>query len=150
MRVAAIDIGTNTVLMLVAERRTSSPGEVLTALAAVEEHAEITRLGAGVDRTRRLDDDAVARTLDVLRRYAERARALGVVRTAAVATSATRDSDNGSAFRERAAEILGGTVEVASGGREAALTFGGALGGLAIVTARAWPSSTSAEGAPRS
>lgn len=124
-RVAAIDIGTNTVLMLIAERR---DGEVV----AVEEHAEITRLGQGVDRTRRLDDEAVARTLAVLERYAERARALGVQRTAAVATSAARDASNGPAFRERAAELLGGPVDVASGGREATLTFRGALGGLRI------------------
>lgn len=124
-RVAAIDIGTNTVLMLIAERR---DGEVI----AVEEHAEITRLGQGVDRARRLDDAAVARTLEVLERYAARARALGVVRTAAVATSAARDASNGDAFRARAAEIIDGVVDVASGGREATLTFRGALGGLGI------------------
>ncbi|MBI2389844.1 MAG: Ppx/GppA family phosphatase [Deltaproteobacteria bacterium] len=124
-RVAAIDIGTNTVLMLIAERR---GGEVV----AVEEHAEITRLGQGVDRTRRLDDAAVARTLETLERYAARARSLGVARTAAVATSAARDATNGDPFRARAAEILGGGVDVASGGREATLTFRGALGGLGI------------------
>lgn len=124
-RVAAIDIGTNTVLMLIAERR---DGEVV----AVEEHAEITRLGQGVDRAGRLDDEAVARTLSALSKYADRARALGVKRTAAVATSAARDASNGPAFRERATEILGGPVDVASGGREATLTFRGALGGLGI------------------
>lgn len=124
-RVAAIDIGTNTVLMLIAERR---DGEIV----ALEDHAEITRLGQGVDKTRRLDDDAVARTLAALERYAARAKELGVKRTAAVATSAARDASNGPAFRERAAEILGGPVDVASGGREATLTFRGALGGLGI------------------
>jgi exopolyphosphatase/guanosine-5'-triphosphate,3'-diphosphate pyrophosphatase len=124
-RVAAIDIGTNTVLMLVAELR---DGEVV----AVEEHAEITRLGLGVDRTKRLDDGAIARTLEVLERYADRGRALGVVRTAAVATSATRDSENGPAFRENAERLLSGEVSVASGDREARLTFRGALGGLGL------------------
>lgn len=124
-RVAAIDIGTNTVLMLVAEER---EGE----LRAVEDHARITRLGSGVDKTKRLDDAAVKRTLDVLADYAKRARELGVVKTAAVATSAARDSENGADFRARASEILGGEVDVASGGREAILTFRGALGGLGI------------------
>ncbi len=125
VRVAAIDIGTNTVLMLIAEAR---DGE----LRAVEDHARITRLGKGVDRTKRLDADAVARTLEVLREYAARARELGVVRTAAVATSAARDAVNGAEFRARASEILGAEVDVASGGREAVLTFRGALGGLGI------------------
>lgn len=125
IRVAAIDIGTNTVLMLVAELR---DGEVV----AVEEHAEITRLGLGVDRTKRLDDAAITRTLEVLERYAERGRALGVVRTAAVATSATRDSANGPEFREKAEKLLSGEVSVASGDREARLTFRGALGGLGL------------------
>ncbi len=124
-RVAAIDIGTNTALMLVAEHRDG-------VVVAVEDHATITRLGKGVDRTRRLDDEAVARTLEVLRGYATRARALGVAATAAVATSATRDSLNGEEFRRAAAELLGGPVEVASGEREALLTFRGALGGLGL------------------
>lgn len=124
-RVAAIDIGTNTVLMLIAETR---DGE----LRAVEDHARITRLGYRVDQTRHLDDEAMERTLEVLREYAARIRELGVVRVAAVATSAVRDSDNGDAFRERASRILGATVDVAPGAREAILTFRGALGGLDI------------------
>lgn len=125
VRVATIDIGTNTVLMLVAEQR---DGEVV----ALEDHAQITRLGYGVDRTKRLDDAAVERTLEALRAYAERARALGVTAIAAVATSAARDAVNGAEFRARAAEILGAEVDVASGAREAILTFRGALGGLSI------------------
>ena len=129
MRVAAIDIGTNTALMLVAERRPDG------AVVAVEDHAEITRLGRGVDRTKRLDDAAVARTLEVLRGYAARAQALGVARIAAVATSASRDAENGAEFRARAAECLGvglDDVAIADGTREAQLTFAGALGGLGL------------------
>lgn len=125
-RVAAVDIGTNTALMLVAERRADG------VIVAVEDHATITRLGKGVDRTRRLDDEAVARTLEVLRGYSARARALGAGSMAAVATSATRDSVNGDAFRDAAATLIGGPVEVATGEREALLTFRGALGGLGL------------------
>jgi len=125
VRVATIDIGTNTVLMLIAESR----GE---EVVAIEDHAQITRLGYGVDRTKRLDDSAVERTLAVLSQYAERARALGVGGVTAVATSAARDAANGDDFRRRAAEILGAEVDVASGAREAVLTFRGALGGLDI------------------
>lgn len=124
-RVATIDIGTNTVLMLIAEER---DGE----LVALEDHAQITRLGYGVDRTKRLDDAAVERTLAALTSYAERARALGAAAISAVATSAARDAENGPEFRERAAAILGADVDVASGSREAILTFRGALGGLSI------------------
>jgi exopolyphosphatase/guanosine-5'-triphosphate,3'-diphosphate pyrophosphatase len=125
LRVATIDIGTNTVLMLIAEQHDGD-------LIAVEDHAQITRLGFGVDRTKRLDDEAVERTLSVLTAYAQRARALGVRAISAVATSAARDAENGAEFRERAAAILGADVDVASGGREAILTFRGALGGLSI------------------
>jgi exopolyphosphatase/guanosine-5'-triphosphate,3'-diphosphate pyrophosphatase len=128
VRVATIDIGTNTTLMLVAERR----GD---AIAKVEDHAEITRLGKGVDRTKRLDDAAIARTLAVLERYAARAKELGVARIAAVATSASRDASNGPEFRARAAATLGvaiDDVQIVDGAREAKLTFVGALGGLGI------------------
>lgn len=124
-RVAALDIGTNTVLLLVAERGPDGPRAVL-------ERAEITRLGRGVDRTKRLDEAAVARTLDVLARFAAEARALGASSFAAVATSASRDAENGADFRARAEALVGGAVEIVSGRREADLTFRGALGGLGI------------------
>jgi exopolyphosphatase/guanosine-5'-triphosphate,3'-diphosphate pyrophosphatase len=125
-RVAAVDIGTNTVLLLVAERR--ADGEIV----ALEERAEITRLGKGVDRTHRLDEQAVERTLAVLDDYRVRAQELGATTIAAVATSASRDAENGAEFRERAARTLGGAIDVISGPREAALTFAGALGGLGL------------------
>ncbi len=128
-KVAAFDIGTNTVLLLVAERGPDGPRSVL-------ERAEITRLGRGVDKTKRLDEAAIARTLAALERFAGEARALGVTRVAAVGTSASRDAENGAEFRARAAEILGGTVEIVSGDREADLTFRGALGGLGITGSR--------------
>src|SRR5919206_3722821 len=88
---AAIDVGTNTVLLLVAERR----GD---AFAPVVERAEITRLGRGVDRTGRLDPAAIRDTVEVLGRYAAEARALGASGIACVATSAARDAANGAEF----------------------------------------------------
>ena len=89
-RFAAIDVGTNTVLMAVAERGVG--GRLLPVL----EREEITRLGEGVDRTRRLSPQAMERTAAVLCRFAEEARAEGVSSFAAGATSAARDAANGS------------------------------------------------------
>lgn len=124
-RVGAIDIGTNSVLLLVAERR----GDELVPLL---ERATITRLGQGVDRTRELAADAVERTLDCLAGYGEDLRAWGVQRARAVGTSAMRDARGGQAFRERAALLLGFEPEVISGDEEARLSFVGGLSGLPI------------------
>lgn len=125
MRVAAVDIGTNSVLLLVAERR----GGELVALA---ERATITRLGQGVDATRALAPEAVERTLACLARYGEEIRALGVARIDAVGTSAMRDAAGGAEFIARARELLGVAPRVISGDEEAALTFAGALTGLSL------------------
>jgi exopolyphosphatase/guanosine-5'-triphosphate,3'-diphosphate pyrophosphatase len=113
-RVAAIDVGTNTVLLTVAERRGGG-------LAPVVERAEITRLGRGVDRTGRLDDAAIAETVAVVARYAAEARALGATRIAAVATSAARDASNGAAFFAATREAAGLEPEIIPGGEEARL-----------------------------
>jgi exopolyphosphatase/guanosine-5'-triphosphate,3'-diphosphate pyrophosphatase len=123
LRVAAIDIGTNSVLLLVAERR----GD---ALVALDERATITRLGKGVDRTRELAPEAVERTLACLREYGDAARALGVDRVDVVGTSAMRDARGGAEFVARAAELVGVAPRVVSGEEEAALSFEGALAGL--------------------
>lgn len=123
MRVAAIDIGTNSVLLLVAEAR---GGE----LVPVIERARITRLGQGVDRSRALAPEAVARTIEALEAFGEELRAAGAERVAAVGTSAMRDAEGGAMFRARAGAILGAEPQVISGDEEAALTFAGALTGL--------------------
>lgn len=120
MRIAAFDIGTNNVRMLVAEL---SGGK----LAPLIDRAEITGLGRGVDRTRRLDDEAVGRTLEALGRFEARARELGVDAVAAVGTSATRDAANGPLFLAKVRELVGIDVEIVSGAREAQLAFAGAL-----------------------
>jgi exopolyphosphatase/guanosine-5'-triphosphate,3'-diphosphate pyrophosphatase len=124
-RFAAIDIGTNTVLLLIAER--SGHG-----LVAVEEHATITRLGAGVDRTRRLDADAASRTLTCLERYAAAMRDSGVSRVSVVGTSALRDAEGAREFLDQAESILGERPRVIGGEEEAALSFVGTLSGLPI------------------
>jgi exopolyphosphatase / guanosine-5'-triphosphate,3'-diphosphate pyrophosphatase len=123
MRVATIDIGTNSVLLLVAE---SEGG----ALRPVLERATVTRLGEGVDRNRRLLDAACERSLACLTDYASELRELQVSQLAAVGTSAMRDAAGGREFVARAARILGVAPRVIDGNEEARLTFAGALSGL--------------------
>ncbi|HET8541163.1 MAG TPA: Ppx/GppA phosphatase family protein [Anaeromyxobacter sp.] len=132
-RLAAIDVGTNTVLLLVAERRGG-------ALAPVLERAEITRLGRGVDATGRLDAAAIRETVRVLAEFAASARSLGAARIACVATSAARDASNGGEFFEEARRAAGLVPEVISGDEEARLVwasawrdFGAAGGALAVL-----------------
>src|SRR5436190_12904734 len=124
MNLATIDVGTNTTLLLVA--RTGPTGPTGPTLEAVEERAEITRLGRGIGREGALDPQAIARTLAVLIDFAAIARRHGA-RIAAVGTEALRRAPNASAFLEPAAELLGTGVEVIDGEREAALTFGAVL-----------------------
>lgn len=131
-RYAAIDVGTNTVLLLVAERRGA-------ALAPVLERAEITRLGRGVDATGRLDPAAIRDTVRVLAEYAAAARALGARVLACVATSAARDAANGAEFFAAAREQAGLSPEIISGDEEARLVYAsafrdfGAGGALAVL-----------------
>lgn len=125
MRIAAIDIGTNTVLMLVAERRGAD-------VVAVEDHHEITRLGEGVDRTRALAPAAIERTCACLDRYAEIAKRLGVERAVVVGTSAMRDAKGGEAVRDHVRAKFGVDARVISGEEEARVTFVGALSGLGV------------------
>jgi exopolyphosphatase/guanosine-5'-triphosphate,3'-diphosphate pyrophosphatase len=116
VRVAAADIGTNTLVFLVAEKTSSG-------LTAVADGAEIVRLGEGVDRTGDLAPAAVERTLAALGTFVQNARALGVARLAAVGTQALREVRSGAAFVARASAILGGPVEIISGEREARLAW---------------------------
>lgn len=129
MRVAAIDIGTNSVLLLIAEQRGS-------ALVPVLERATITRLGQGVDATRALAPEAVERTLACLAGYADDLKHAGVQALEAVGTSAMRDARGGEELRARAGALLGVEPRVISGLEEAELTFAGALSGLALDPAR--------------
>lgn len=125
MRVATIDIGTNSVLLLVAERRED-------VISPVIERATITRLGQGVDATRTLAPEAVRRTLDCLARYAEEIKAWRVDRIDVAGTSAMRDAAGGESFRLEAKSLLGVEPRVISGREEAELTFEGSMTGLGL------------------
>jgi exopolyphosphatase / guanosine-5'-triphosphate,3'-diphosphate pyrophosphatase len=124
VRVAAIDIGTNTVLLLVADHTEGG------ALVAVAERATVTRLGENVDRTRRLAADAIARTAACLEDYSRTARELGASRVGVVATSAMRDASGGEGLRKRIVELFGVEAQILSGSEEARLAFRGAVAGL--------------------
>jgi exopolyphosphatase/guanosine-5'-triphosphate,3'-diphosphate pyrophosphatase len=124
MRVATIDIGTNTVLLLVADRQSDG------SLIAVAERARITRLGEGVDRSRRLAAAAVDRTTACLREFAQAIRELSPDRVAVVGTSAMRDATGGAEFATEVQALFGVAPRVITGEAEARLTFRGATGGL--------------------
>ena len=126
VRVAAIDCGTNSLRLLIADVDPRAG-----RLDDVERRMEIVRLGQGVDATGRLAPDALTRTFRVLEDYAgtiQRASA-GLVRM--VATSATRDAANAAEFVAGVSKILGVAPEVLSGDEEARLSFTGATAELA-------------------
>jgi exopolyphosphatase/guanosine-5'-triphosphate,3'-diphosphate pyrophosphatase len=132
-RVAAIDIGTNSVRLLVADGEGhDDPRQA--KVATVERLMRITRLGQGVNETRALHPDAIARTVAVLREYREVIERLGVTKVRATATSAARDSTNRDDFFAAVHDALGVTPELLSGEEEAALSF---LGATATIDAPA-------------
>jgi exopolyphosphatase/guanosine-5'-triphosphate,3'-diphosphate pyrophosphatase len=122
-RVAAVDVGTNSVRLLVAD---ASGAE----LVPVERRMRITRLGQGVGTSGRLHPDALGRTLDVLREYRQVIEELGAERVRATATSAARDAANRDDLFTPATDILGIAPELLSGEEEGRLTFLGATAGL--------------------
>lgn len=125
-RVAAIDCGTNSIRLLVAD--VDRGAKTLTDL---DRRMEVVRLGQGVDRTGRIAPEALERTLDATRRYAEVCAGLGVERVRFVATSASRDAENRADFVDGVRAALGVEPEVVAGDEEAALAFRGATGVLA-------------------
>ena len=125
MRIATIDIGTNTVLLLVAETRGGD-------LVAIREGATITRLGENVDKTRELKPEAIARTNAALTDFAAVVRDAQVDAVAVVGTSAMRDARGGEKVRSHVKSEFGVDARVLSGDEEAKMTFAGALSGLAI------------------
>ena len=120
-RVAAIDCGTNSIRLLVAD-----VDPVRRTLTDVDRRLEIVRLGQGVDKTGRLAPEALARTLGALREYAGIIRACRVDEVRMVATSATRDASNAAEFTRGVVAVLGVEPEVLTGDEEARLSFAGA------------------------
>jgi exopolyphosphatase / guanosine-5'-triphosphate,3'-diphosphate pyrophosphatase len=120
-RVAAVDCGTNSIRLLIADIDTER--SVLTDIAR---EMRIVRLGEGVDRTGRLSPAALDRTIGALREYAGLIAQASPVAVRMVATSATRDADNAQEFVDRVKEVLGVAPEVVTGDEEARLSFTGA------------------------
>jgi exopolyphosphatase/guanosine-5'-triphosphate,3'-diphosphate pyrophosphatase len=118
-RVAALDCGTNSLRLLVADVEGARLSDVVRRM-------EIVRLGEGVDRTGRLSDAALARTFTVLDEYAGIIRSLDVDRIRMVATSASRDASNRDSFVAGVVDRLGVPPEVITGDAEAELSFEGA------------------------
>jgi exopolyphosphatase/guanosine-5'-triphosphate,3'-diphosphate pyrophosphatase len=125
-RVAAVDCGTNSLRLLVADVDLDR-----AELTDLTRRMEIVRLGEGVDETGRLAPDALARTLEVLRGYADIIAGFAVPSVRMVATSATRDASNAAEFVRRVSEVLGVAPEVLTGAGEAMLSFTGATAELA-------------------
>ncbi|NAS26667.1 exopolyphosphatase [Herbidospora sp. NEAU-GS84] len=122
-RVAAIDCGTNSVRLLIADVE----GDTLTD---VTRRMEIVRLGQGVDKTGMLAPEALERTFAAMRGYAAEILDEGAVKTRVVATSATRDAGNREVFVDGVRAIFGVEPEVVTGAAEAALSFNGAVRGI--------------------
>ena len=142
-RVAAIDCGTNSIRLLIADlnkesdqsergRGASDPGHPSPApLTDITRQMRIVRLGEGVDRTGRLSAAALDRTMTALAEYAGLIADAKPAAVRMVATSATRDAANAQEFTDRVREILGVAPEVITGDEEAWLSFMGATRELA-------------------
>ena len=120
MRVAAIDCGTNSIRLLIADIDGNNFREVVRDM-------EIVRLGQGVDQTGQFHPDAIARTLAAVDKFAAEIAKRGVEKIRFCATSATRDATNRGLFVDGVRERLGIEPEVISGDEEAALSFAGAI-----------------------
>ena len=123
MRVAAIDMGTNSTRVLVAD-------VVDGVLVTIDRRMRITRLGQGVDATKQLHPDAIERVVDALREFRVVADQHGVQRIRAVTTSAARDAANGVELLDACEAVLGVRPEIISGAEEGSLSFRGATIGL--------------------
>jgi exopolyphosphatase/guanosine-5'-triphosphate,3'-diphosphate pyrophosphatase len=120
---AGIDIGTNTILMVIGEHMADG------SWRTIDDMHSIARLGEGVDASGVISDDAIARASAILTTYRDRCNACNVERMRAVATSAMRDARNSALVRATLSNIIGTDIEVIEGGEEARLTFCGTVRG---------------------
>src|SRR5919199_510544 len=118
MRVAAVDLGTNSTRLLIADVYDGRVDDVVRRL-------KITRLGEGVDERKRLLPAPIARVRNVLSDFRREAEQLGAERTLAIATSAVRDAENGEAFLGEVEWSYGFATRLLTGHEEAELTFRG-------------------------
>jgi exopolyphosphatase/guanosine-5'-triphosphate,3'-diphosphate pyrophosphatase len=116
MRTAVIDIGTNTLLLLIVE-----PAD--GGLRPVVDQCRFGRLGQGLDASGQLHPDAIARSLDICREYRALIDGAGAERVAVVGTQALREASNAAEFVAPAEAILGAPIEIIAGAREAELAF---------------------------
>ncbi|XBH21889.1 Ppx/GppA phosphatase family protein [Jonesiaceae bacterium BS-20] len=124
-RVAAIDCGTNSIRLLIADVDQES-GTLTDHLRLME----VVRLGQGVDKTGRFNQESLDRTLEATARYAQLCEDYGVEKVRFVATSATRDAENRQEFVDGVKAAIGIEPEVVSGDEEALLSFQGAISAL--------------------
>ncbi|HKU03419.1 MAG TPA: Ppx/GppA phosphatase family protein [Arthrobacter sp.] len=129
-RVAAIDCGTNSIRLLIADIDRSNGSTVLTD---VHREMRVVRLGQGVDATGELAPEALERTLAATADYARLIKEHGAGRVRFVATSASRDARNRDVFVDGVRDLLGVEPEVISGDEEAALSFAGASSVLPVL-----------------
>lgn len=123
---AVIDIGTNTLLLLVVDEQAR----------AIVDLCRFGRLGQGLDATGRLADEAIERSLAICREYRAEIDRTGATRVAIVGTQALREAANAAAFVEPAERILGASIEVIGGAREAELAYRSVAVGLPEVAGR--------------
>jgi len=116
-RLAAIDIGSNSIRLVVAEAKPDGRYRIL------DDERESTRLGRSLASSGKLDEESIAASLDALRRFQSIVAGLGVVNLRAIATCAVREATNGAEFCQQVEEQLGLTIEVISAQKEAHLAF---------------------------
>jgi exopolyphosphatase / guanosine-5'-triphosphate,3'-diphosphate pyrophosphatase len=126
VKLATLDVGTNTVLMLIAER------DAAGAVRTIAELSRITRLGRGVDSSGQLDHESAAQTLAAITEFAQRARALGAEKIVGVATAALRDAKDGADFIAQVKARAGVDLEIITGETEAQLCYLAVVRGLAL------------------